>query len=157
MSGLLVGLDDARLISSFASVLQDLSVGEFTLTEWQAVDTLKRRFFVVVGIVGTCKGRMVLDSDHDAVLRITQSMNFDEPVLDLAEQCLYMAELTNMLGGKLITLLNNAKPGTELRLTPPAIFSGLDLMVTSPQMKGRRLRFAMGDTVFNLEISVEGM
>lgn len=157
MINLRADFDQMGLASDFTLVLEDLSIGSFVTVECIDIKGAGRRFFVVVGIAGAYKGRVVLDADQDAVTLMTQRMNFDEPVLDLSEQCLYMAELTNMLGGKLITFLNNSHPGMELRLTPPAVFTGLDLLVTSPKMKARRLCFAMGDTKFNLEISVEGV
>ena len=158
MSNLFMDLERKELGSAFVSVLHELSVGDFQLEcSEDHPASQDRRFFAVVGVVGTHKGRVVLEACEESVVRITQSMNFEEPVADVEEICLYFAELTNMLGGKLVTFLNNSRPSFSLRLTPPAVFTGVDLVLRTPNLKSEVFCFTMGQVVLGVKVSMEGM
>ena len=149
--------DRDRLVLDFITTLSELTSLDFRLSpDWVSNDD-GPRYSAVVGIVGAHKGRVVLEGASQSVLQVTKSMNFDEPVEDVEERCLFFAELTNMLGGRLTTLLNNAQPHLQLRLTPPAVFSGVNLVLRTPNAKSEEYYFTAGDVALKLKLSMEGM
>lgn len=152
-------INKVNLAEIIATVLEELSLAGFVETDSYDAHNHndERKFLVVVGLVGTYKGRLVLEAGHDTVEAITQCMNFGEAVVGLMDQALYMAELANMLGGKYITVLNNSESGLELRLTPPAVFTGTGLTVSTPKLRGRKINLQAAEARLSIEICLEGV
>ncbi|MDP3486847.1 MAG: chemotaxis protein CheX [Bacillota bacterium] len=116
-----------------------------------------RRFAVIIGFVGAFKGRVMVSADAPTTAAVTESMNFGEVVESLEEQCLYLAEFTNMFAGKIVTLLNNAFRGSDLRLTPPVMFSAVNLDVQTPTMRAAAYYFEGNSGCITMEIGIEGV
>lgn len=110
---------------------------------------------VIVGVVGKNKGRIQLSVSYDMAHKITEAMN-GEPFNDRVEMALFLAELTNIFSGHALTAINNAYRGSDLRLTPPAIFAGEQLELATPSIRSRQFAYesAVGDA--GLDIGFEG-
>lgn len=87
----------------------------------------------IVGVVGLNKGRVNLEMNENLARKIYECAN-GETAGDEMDLCFYLAEFTNMVTGNGITALNNTYKGINLRLTPPAIFAGDNLEITTPQV-----------------------
>jgi len=100
----------------------------------------ERKFSVIVGIVGAHKGRVLLCMGDNFVQKITEEMNCGK--LDsLTDTTLYIGEFSNILIGKAISQINNACKTFDLRLTPPAIFSGKRMRIITPELQSSILSF----------------
>ena len=117
----------------------------------------ERRFAVIIGFVGAFKGRVMVSADAPTTASVTESMNFGEVVESLEEQCLYLAEFANMFAGKVVTLLNNTFRGSDLRLTPPAMFSAVNLDVHTPTMRASAYHFSGSSGCITVDIGIEGV
>lgn len=117
----------------------------------------ERRFAVIIGFVGAFKGRVMVSADAPTTATVTEGMNFGEAVESLEEQCLYLAEFTNMFAGKIVTLLNNTFRGSDLRLTPPAMFSAVNLDVQTPTMRAAAYHFCGSSGCVAVDIGIEGV
>lgn len=117
----------------------------------------ERRFAVIIGFVGAFKGRVMVTADAPTTAAVTESMNFGDAVESLEEQCLYLAEFTNMFAGKIVTLLNNTFRGSDLRLTPPAMFSAVNLDVQTPTMRAAAYHFCASSGCITVDIGIEGV
>lgn len=118
--------------------------------------TDEKKYSLIVGLVGQNKGRVLLELNEKLALKIFEAMNGAPPDNDL-ELYLYLAEFANMVSGNGITNINNAFKGSELRLTPPAVFAGEQLEITSPKISstGGAYRSEYGSV--RLEIGIEGV
>jgi len=140
---------------AFCAVASELITADFSPIK--DVNSSKGyRFATIINFVGQFRGRILVSCDAATAAKITTNMNFGEAVESLEEQCLYLAEFTNMLGGKITTLLNNSFRGSELRLTPPAMFAGNNLEVQTPAMRSTAYYFEGSLGSVTLEIGVEG-
>lgn len=110
---------------------------------------------VIVGVVGKNKGRIQLSVNHDMAHKITEAMN-GEPFDDRVEMALFLAELTNIFSGHAITAINNAYRGSDLRLTPPAIFSGEQLELATPSIRSQQIVYQSPAGDARLDIGFEG-
>ncbi len=90
-----------------------------------------KKYTAIVGVVGFNKGRVHVEMNDALVSVIYESVN-GETVLDERDLCFYLAEFTNMVAGNGITVLNKLYKGINLRLTPPAIFTGDNLEISTP-------------------------
>ena len=81
----------------------------------------------IIGILGDSHGHMILDMEQKTACRYASAMNdqelnkFDEFV------CSTICELVNIIAGRAVSELNNK--GHKLDITPPAVFSGIDMNV----------------------------
>lgn len=86
----------------------------------------------ILGITGECKGRLLLNMSMQTAREIAQRINKEEfEYID--DTVLYsVTELTNIISGKIITLINDMFKGYNLRLTPPGVFCGQGIEITGP-------------------------
>lgn len=141
---------------AFQNVVAKASSLQFERSDekWQDISN-EKRIAVVIGVVGLNKGRILLIADEPTALKITEGMN-GEPLKDNLEKHLYLGEFTNIFSGKAITMINNTYKNRDLRLTPPVIFSGNDLDVTSPSIRSTAFTFS-GQGKVHIDIGFEGM
>lgn len=115
-----------------------------------------KKLDVIVGISGEYKGRLLLETSLKSALKITETMNFG--ALDEADDLyMFMGEFVNMLSGRAITFLNNLDKEKIVRLTPPAIFSGYKLDISTPNIQTRKLYFSNDGISIKLDIGFEGV
>lgn len=116
----------------------------------------EKKFSLIVGLVGQNKGRVILELNEKLALKIFEAMNGAPPDDDL-ELYLYLAEFANMVSGNGLTSINNAFKGSELRLTPPAVFAGKQLEITSPKVSSAGGNYRSEYGAVRLEIGIEGI
>ncbi len=110
----------------------------------------------IVGVVGLNKGRVHVEMHRDLAQKIYESMN-GEPAGDEMDLCFYLAEFTNMITGNGITSLNNTYKGINLRLTPPAIFAGDNLEITTPGVMSDAKIYHTKYGAIRIKIGFEGV
>lgn len=88
---------------------------------------------VIIGITGQRPGRILIDSDLGTAQKLSQLLNEEEEV-EHEVVLETMAELANILSGHTITHVKNANKGMNLMLTPPSIFCGEGMQITSPKI-----------------------
>ncbi len=116
----------------------------------------EKQISLIVGLVGQNKGRVLLELNEKLALKIFEEMNGAPPNNDL-ELYLYLAEFANMVSGNGVTSINNMFKGSELRLTPPAVFAGKQMEITSPKVSSTQGVFRSDYGMIRLEIGVEGV
>jgi CheY-specific phosphatase CheX len=116
----------------------------------------KKKLSSVVGVVGLYKGRIHVAMAEKLIQKLYEDAN-GEPVSDEMDLCFYLAELTNMITGSGITVLNNTYKGSNLRLTPPAIFADGNLDIATPQVQSALRTYTSNYGPIRIEIGFEGV
>ncbi|NLD91681.1 MAG: hypothetical protein GX639_03325 [Fibrobacter sp.] len=114
----------------------------------------QRVFAVIIGIVGAHKGRTLIRISDGLVTKITEEMNCG-PLSNLTETTLYIGEYSNILCGKAISDINNRYVNVDLRLTPPAIFSGTNMRITTPALQSSLLCYNSDFGMVSMDIGFE--
>lgn len=89
---------------------------------------------VILGITGMNKGRVLIEMNLETANTIACIIN-SEPEISIMDIYVTLAEFSNIVSGRAITYINNEYPKSSLRLTPPAIFSGSNLEISTPKLK----------------------
>jgi CheY-specific phosphatase CheX len=140
---------------SFKNVVSEVSELDFKeCAKTQIAE--ERKFYVVIGVIGKNKGRILLEAGGSVIKLITEKMN-DGPFTNIMDMYACLSELTNMFCGNAITLINNKYRGSDLRLTPPAVFAGAGLDVTTPSIKSTCTYYKYEQGVVILDIGFEGV
>jgi len=143
-------MDDA-----FRKVVSQLTGMSLTpITEPSSI-TDEKKFSLIVGWVGQNKGRVLFELNEKLALKIFEAMNGVPPDDDL-ELYLHLAEFANMVSGNGITGINDFYKSSELRLTPPAVFAGEKLEITSPKVSSAGGAYRLEYGAIRLEIGIEG-
>lgn len=83
---------------------------------------------VIVGFTGGWRGRFFLDMSQETAIKMAGMLTGEEYQSAAEEEVLLSgAEVGNIISGHAITVINNAIPGLNIRLTPPSVFAGDDL------------------------------
>jgi len=87
----------------------------------------------IVGLAGDVEGRVLFDMDRPTALRVASAMNGEElkELDDLVKATI--TELANMITGQAVTKLHDL--GFKFDLTPPAIFTGENMEVSSSDVE----------------------
>jgi len=145
------------LKSSFPATSGNLFYSKVQATSEDSFSSISnKRFLIIVGLICEYKGRILVELEEPTANILLEKMNFDEPLESIEEKTLFLGELGNMIGGKIITALNNAYGGLELRLTPPIVFSGDDLEVISPTVDSITTYFSTDYGIIKIDIGIEG-
>lgn len=118
--------------------------------------TDEKKYNVVVGITGRNKGRILFKAGDSLVKKLAETMN-DGPVYGVMEIYVCLAEFANMFCGNAVTLINNKYRGSDIRLTPPAVFSGIDLQVITPSIHSTTTYYMSEQGLVTLDIGFEGV
>lgn len=111
---------------------------------------------MLVGLAGDVEGRVLFDMTRETGIAVASGMltSMDmEPVTDLNEMArATLTELANMITGQAVTKLHNV--GFKFDLTPPAIFSGIDMEVSDPNFEALivPMEIPMGKIEINVAI-----
>ncbi|MFP4662662.1 MAG: chemotaxis protein CheX [Halanaerobiales bacterium] len=116
----------------------------------------KKKFDIIVGITGDYKGRFLLETTEMTARIISEVMNYG-PLDKESDLYLYMGEFVNILSGRAITFINNLDNGKIVRLTPPAIFTGVNLEISTPNIKRSNIVFIRNKIQIRLDIGLEGV
>ena len=116
----------------------------------------EKKYNVIVGITGKNKGRILFKAGDGLVKRLTEIMN-DGPLTSMMDVNFCLSEFANMFCGNAVTLINNKYRGSDIRLTPPVIFSGTDLQVISPNIHSITTYYMGEPGLVILDIGFEGV
>jgi CheY-specific phosphatase CheX len=143
------------MVDAFQKVASELTgMSFFPVNELPVID--ERKFSLIVGLVGHTNGRVLLELNEKLARKIFESMNGVSPEDDL-ELYLHLAEFANMISGNGLTGINNMYKGSELRLTPPAVFAGKHLEITNSKMSSSGSSYGTEYGAIRLEIGIEGV
>ncbi len=116
----------------------------------------EKKLSSVVGVVGLHKGRIHVTMAEKLIRKLYECAN-GEPASDEMDLCFYLAELTNMITGSSITQVNNTYKGSNLRLTPPAIFADENIGIATPQVQSSMQTYNSNYGPIRIEIGFEGV
>jgi chemotaxis protein CheX len=122
-----------------------------TVTESHIV--LSSGLFVIVGLAGELKGRLIITFDIDSAKKIAQKMLMEEDDIpdDLAFSCI--TEMANIITG--YTLCRPELTEKNLEMSPPTIFSGKSIILENPLKSIEKFTFSSGEIKFEILIAVE--
>lgn len=115
----------------------------------------EKKLSAIVRVVGTPKGRVLIEVGENLTKKLYEYAN-GEPQEDEMDLCFYLAEMTNIIAGNGVTFLNDAYKGSDLRLTPPAIFAGENLDISTPKVMSGLLFYHTNFGEIRVEIGFEG-
>lgn len=95
---------------------------------------------VIIGITGSTPGIVILDTSREIARKLSELINHEEYTAE-DEFVLYtVAEFANVVSGHAISLINDLYE-LHLDLTPPSIFVGDKLKITSTKIKPEVIEF----------------
>lgn len=109
---------------------------------------------IVIGITGEIRGQVVISMPEEVAKNLASKMMMGMPVDELNEMAKSaLSELGNMIMGNAATVLFN--DGVNVDITPPSLFMGQNLSMTSGEMKtiGIPLNNELG--LITLDISIK--
>jgi CheY-specific phosphatase CheX len=116
----------------------------------------EKKLSAIVRVVGPNKGRVHVEMSENLVKELFRYAN-EEPEEDEMDLCFYLAEFTNILSGNGVTLFNDTYQGSNLRLTPPAIFAGDNLDISTPKGLSSSMLYHTDFGSMRIEIGFEGV
>lgn len=140
---------------AFRSVSEDVTGFNFAECAKSEISE-DRKFSVVIGIVGKNKGRILFEAGSNTIKAITETMN-EGPFNNMMDMYFCIAEFANMFCGNAVTKINNKFRGSDLRLTPPAIFAGTAMEITTPSIHSTGTYYKCEHGIAVLDIGFEGM
>lgn len=112
-------------------------------------------FAVIVGISEGGKGRVLLDMSLKTAIKMGSLISGEE-ITELNDDLfILLSELGNMISGNGITQINNSNKGLNLRLTPPSVFYGDGLEISSPNLSSVGVKFILSFGEISLNIAFE--
>jgi len=110
----------------------------------------------IITFAGKIKGRFLLGIDADTALDMARDIT-GESVESLKDQMALavISEMNNIIAGDAITFLNN-KLNLGLRLAPPVVMSGKDLIIAIPKLKSYSTKGYVGSGNITVNIAFEG-
>lgn len=84
---------------------------------------------VAIGIIGRHNGRLIMDMSEDtAVNMVRKILQDDSQTMD--DSVNFLSEFTNIIAGNACSLLNGMNRSFGLRVSPPTIFRGKDIIIS---------------------------
>ena len=114
-----------------------------------------RGLAVIVGITGARPGRIILDTSIETARLLSEIFNgetelADDHIIDS------MAEFANIVSGHGITQINNLHKGFALMLTPPSVFMGSKINITSPKINAEVIEIDTPVGYVKISVGFEG-
>ena len=110
----------------------------------------------VINFSGKIKGRLILDLSPNVSLKIVEGM-MGEPQYTTRDRMFLAAisEINNIIAGDANTVLNN-KFALSLRLAPPIIFCGTNVVFTSPKIQSQSIFYDCEHGKLKINIGFQG-
>ena len=127
-------------VESAMTVLREMAGIEFTRGDLalRTYPLLTKGMVIVIGVAGQIEGRVLYDMDMETALKISGLMMGGETVTEYDEMVASaLAELGNIISGNAISQLNDL--GFEFDITPPTLFVGDNLEMSSPNLDTQTL------------------
>lgn len=84
---------------------------------------------VAIGIIGRHDGRLIMDMSEDTALKMTKKILQDE-TQEIDDAINFLSEFTNIIAGNSCSLLNGFNRSLGLRVSPPTVFRGKDIIIS---------------------------
>lgn len=111
----------------------------------------------VLGLTGKFKGRIILDTSIPTAKALAEKIS-EESIEEINEEVLYtMIELNNIISGKAMTVINNANKEYNFRLSPPGIFWGEEIKISSPGLQVFNVEIETDVGMFYINLGFEGV
>ena len=110
---------------------------------------------VILGVCGPNKGRIMFEAGQTIAKAIGDKVN-GEDCANILELYLSLGEFANTFGGSAISDINDEYRGTSLRLTPPAVFGGEEMTITTPNIHSAVIYFGSELGPILLDVGFEG-
>lgn len=91
---------------------------------------------VAIGIIGRHSGRMILDMKNQT-LKNLYTMVAEDKKINKAEGVIFISEFANMVAGNAASLLNQLNRGFGLRVAPPTVFGGKDIVMSLGEIENK--------------------
>jgi chemotaxis protein CheX len=117
-------------------VLQEMTGEEFERGELalKNIPIITQGVVIVIGITGQIEGRVLYDMNKQTAMNIASFMMGGEEITAVDELTKSaLNELGNIISGNAISMLNDM--GFKFDITPPTLFSGDGMEITSPNME----------------------
>jgi CheY-specific phosphatase CheX len=85
----------------------------------------------IIGIIGACSGRMLIDLSCDTAHRLASAIFHREPKSN-DELVAALGEFSNIVAGNACSVLNRKNKALGLRVAPPSILYGQNVSISSP-------------------------
>lgn len=111
----------------------------------------------VLGIYGKYKGRIIIDMDFSTATALAGKIN-EENFSEVDETVLYtIMEVNNIIAGKVVSDANNINKEYNFKITPPGIFSGEEVKISSPNLQVYRIEISTEVGNYYVSIGFEGV
>lgn len=84
---------------------------------------------VAIGIIGRHDGRLIMDMSENTALAMTRKILQDDGQ-QIDDAINFLSEFTNVIGGNACSLLNGLNRSFGLRVSPPTVFRGKDIIIS---------------------------
>ncbi len=84
---------------------------------------------VAIGIIGRHDGRLIMDMSEDTALAMTKKILQDD-AQEITDAINFLSEFTNIIAGNACSLLNGFNRSLGLRVSPPTVFRGKDIIIS---------------------------
>jgi CheY-specific phosphatase CheX len=111
---------------------------------------------VILGVCGPNKGRIMFTAGRNIAKNMGDKVN-GEDCANILDLYLSLGEFANTFAGSAISDINNEYRGTNLRLTPPAVFGGEEMAITTPNIHSTTIYFQSKSGPILLDIGFEGV
>ena len=110
---------------------------------------------VYIGITGSKQGRVILDTSRETALKLSEGFNCEK---GLTDEVVFntMAEFANMVAGHGISQIKNLQKYRDLMLTPPSIFIGNEISISSHKIRSISVEIETPVGLINISIGFEG-
>lgn len=116
---------------------------------------VSRGLAIIIGITGARSGRIILDTDMETARQLSEVFN-GETGLEEEEIVDSMAEFANIVSGHGITKVNNLQTKLALMLTPPSVFWGERINITSPKINAEVVTIDTPAGSIKISVGFEG-
>ncbi|WP_350342433.1 response regulator [Proteinivorax tanatarense] len=117
----------------------------------KSLEMNSRGVTVVVGIIGSCSGRMVLDMSHQTANKIS-NLVLKRETKNQDELMAFMGEFANVVGGNACSMLNRKNKLYNLRVAPPTVLHGESLTISNAniEVKSMVAQSELGEIQLNI-------
>jgi len=116
---------------------------------------VSRGLAVIIGITGARSGRIILDINMETARQLSEVFN-GETGLEEDNIIDSMAEFANIVSGHGITQVNNLQTNLALMLTPPSVFRGNKINITSPKINAEVVEIDTPAGSVKISVGFEG-
>lgn len=108
-------------------------------------------FSLSVGIIGRYLGRLMIDISEETAVAIAKHIYRKEEVTS-REMVVFFSEFANVIGGNSVSMINSMNRGMGLRVSPPTVFHGKELVISTGEIPGKSylLKTKYGNIFMNI-------